>query len=157
LNRAEVSVSVIKAPRWLKNVSPFCLKVMELLNLSNYEISVMLCDDKTITDLNNGYRGINKPTDVLSFSQNERSKDGDNFNGKNNGTPVLLGDIVISIDTVRRNSEEYNVDYEEEIRRLIIHGLLHLTGMEHSDNEDYNEMMKLQERLLKNTSEVKLF
>ena len=73
MNRVEISVSTINIPDWLENLEGFCIEVMNLLGLSDSEVSVLLCDDATILDLNSKYRKINKPTDVLSFSQRENS------------------------------------------------------------------------------------
>jgi len=60
----------------------------------------------------------------------------------------LAGDIVISIDTLFRNADEFNVAVDEELKRLLIHGILHLSGMDHSDNSPEQEMLKLQESIL---------
>jgi len=153
LNRVEISVSTIGIPDWLENLEGFCIEVMNLLGLSNSEVSVLLCDDATILDLNSKYREINKPTDVLSFSQRENSMG--SFEMGN--APDLLGDIVVSLERVKRNADDFNVPYEEEFRRVLIHGLLHLLGMEHKDKDDYDKMLNLQEELLLKSTEVKLF
>lgn len=81
--------------------------------LDDPEISIVFCDDPFIQDLNAKYRGKNKPTDVLSFAQED---------------PHVLGDIVISVPTAFRQAEAAGWPLESEIALLGIHGLLHLLG-----------------------------
>jgi probable rRNA maturation factor len=101
-----------------------------------WEISLLLCDDERIESLNERYRGIKRPTDVLSFC------------GESGGTPGgVTGDIAISIDTLRRNAVEFGVTEEEELKRLIIHGILHLAGMDHGRGKG-RQMLVLQEKLM---------
>jgi probable rRNA maturation factor len=99
------------------------------------EISLVLASDATIRELNRGFRGIDKATDVLSFPQ------GDN---------ILLGDIVISLETAERKAAEAETDTEEEVAFLFIHGLLHLLGYDHTEEETESEMYALQETILEN-------
>lgn len=87
------------------------------------QVSLFLTDDVTVRSLNSEYRNKDQPTDVLSFSQLE---------GENKLlTSPLLGDIVISVQTAVRQARERDLEIEEELLRLIIHGLLHLAGYEH--------------------------
>ncbi len=78
------------------------------------EISVVLCDDLFIRDLNNRYRGVDKPTDVLSFAQED--------------DPEMLGDIVISLPTAACQAERAGWPPASETALLAVHGLLHLLG-----------------------------
>lgn len=87
------------------------------------ELSILLTDDACIRELNFNYRKKNKATDVLSFSQLE--------NPSKNYTPGPLGDLVISLDTARRQAKKYRHSFEKELLRLIVHGILHLAGYEH--------------------------
>lgn len=80
------------------------------------KINIMLTDDRTVHALNKKYRHKDKPTDVLSFTMGE---DG------------ILGDIAISEDTTRRNAGRYGVPYRAELKRLVVHGVLHILGYEH--------------------------
>lgn len=82
------------------------------------ELSVVLCDDFEISKLNSSWRGIDKSTDVLSFPQDDPDK-------------VVLGDIVISVETAKGQAAERDYDVKDEIRVLLIHGLLHLMGYDH--------------------------
>lgn len=102
------------------------------------EISLLLCDDLFIADLNQQYRGKSGPTDVLSFAQEEANGPG----------PRVLGDIVISLDTVARYCEEVNVDQKSEVRLLVCHGMLHLLGYRHDTPEESAAMQEKQAEYL---------
>lgn len=102
---------------------------------NTYEISLLITDDETIHNLNKEYRQKDKPTDVLSFPMDDE---------------VLLGDIVISIDTAKKQAEEREINIDREAAFLFIHGLLHLLGYDHETSaEDEKEMFALQEEILK--------
>lgn len=98
------------------------------------EVSVLFCDDDVIRDLNARYRNKMTPTDVLSFEQ-PRSDAG----------PVgILGDVVISLDTARRNCRRDRARTRKEVRLLFCHGLLHLLGYTHDTVRDRNRMIEKQ-------------
>ncbi len=155
MNRVEILTEDGDPPQWANKLEKFALDVLKELNIENAEISIFLCSKGKIQKLNRDYRGKDFPTDVLSFSQVENSKD-INPHGLQ-GAREILGDIVIALDVIRENAEEFNVNYEEEIRRVVTHGILHLIGMEHIDNSEKSEMIKLQEKILKKLMEEKLF
>ncbi len=98
---------------------------------SDMELSVLFTDDSEMRRLNSDYRGINKTTDVLSFPQDPGLK--------------LLGDIVISLDTATRHSEHYDLTLEQEIKQLLVHGILHLLGYDHKKKSE-RERMREKER-----------
>lgn len=123
-------------------VENFISEVLNDLNLKNWDISLLFCNDAFIQNLNKQYRDIDSPTDVLSFEQ------GDEYFDDACETRFMAGDIVISLDSLHFNAEEFNVDINEELKRLIVHGILHLNGMDHSDNSPEQEMLKFQEELL---------
>ena len=108
-----------------KKIQLLCNNIFDILNINNWELSIVICDDLFIKLLNKEYRNIDEATDVLSFSQLE-----DNFPLSCNKN-VYAGDIVISLDTLKRNSEEFNIDINEEFVRLILHGILHIKGYTH--------------------------
>ena len=119
----------------------FFMKIAEavfdyLNNKENqYEISLLITNDETIHLLNKEYRQKDKPTDVLSFPMEDE---------------VMLGDIVISLDTAKNQAQEREIGLEREIAFLFIHGLLHLLGYDHETSvEDEKEMFALQEEILK--------
>lgn len=103
---------------------------------------MLLCDDTRMRSLNQQYRHIDAPTDVLSFRQHDAEQP----------VPVSAGDIVISLDTMKRNADAAGVSYDREIKRLTIHGILHLCGMDHDEEQPDDEMLLLQDRLLNHMS-----
>ena len=132
-------------------VENFISEVLNDLNLKNWDISLLFCDDAFIQNLNKQYRDIDSPTDVLSFEQ------GDEYFDEAGETRFMAGDIVISLDSLRSNAEEFNVDINEELKRLIVHGILHLNGMDHSDNSPEQEMLKFQEELLMQYKNMEIY
>ncbi len=97
------------------------------------EISIVLCDDLFIRDLNREYRGKDEPTDVLSFAQDD---------------PDVLGDIIISLPTAARQAASANWPLESEIALLGIHGLLHLLGYDDETAAGAWEMQRRTEAVL---------
>jgi len=134
-----------------KKIQLLCNKIFDILNINNWELSIVICDDLFIKLLNKEYRNIDEPTDVLSFSQLE-----DNFPFSCNKS-VYAGDIVISVDALKRNSDEFNAEINEEFIRLILHGILHISGYTHSDNSSEQKMIIYQEEILKKLTGVKIF
>ena len=132
-------------------VENFISEVLNELNLKNWDISLLFCDDAFIQNLNKQYRDIDSPTDVLSFEQ------GDEYFDDAGETRFMAGDIVISLDSLRFNAEEFNVEINEELKRLIVHGILHLNGMDHSDNSPEQEMLKFQEKLLVQYKNIEIY
>jgi probable rRNA maturation factor len=108
------------------------------------EISVLFTDDKFIRSLNNKYRGIDKPTDVLSFSLQEGA-----LKYPEVESDKLLGDIIISVETAQRQANNLNHSTEKELTILLIHGLLHLSGYGHEKGKDYKIMRGKESEILK--------
>lgn len=107
------------------------------------ELSVLLCDDETIHELNRRYRGIDRPTDVLAFAMQEGMQQG------KGGPPnaPLLGDVVISIPTSRRQAQEQGHRIIDEVTALLAHGLLHLLGHDHRTRAEERRMNALADGL----------
>ncbi|MDR0455778.1 MAG: rRNA maturation RNase YbeY [Treponema sp.] len=141
MNRVQISAGDVPLPLWSASLKRFALKVLARLGRDRWDLSVLLCGDKTISELNSRYRGKEEATDVLSFSLN----DGDTFPAAGRYTP---GDVVISLDTLRENAGRFNISEDEELRRLLIHGILHLDGMDHRTNGQAEPMLQLQEHIL---------
>jgi len=108
------------------------------------EVSLVLASDEYIHALNREYRGIDCSTDVLSFALNE-GEEPVVFDGPEE---VLLGDIVISIETATRQAAEYGHSLERELAYLTVHGILHLLGYDHMTEEDKQEMRREEEYVL---------
>ena len=150
MNRVTMSAEEVPLPEWEKMLKNYTLKVLAELGRDRWDISILICGDKTITRLNNQYRGKNEATDILSFVMDE----GELFPaaGKGGSGRCLPGDIVISLDTLRENARRFKTSEDEELRRLLIHGILHLDGMDHASNKKTEPMLLLQEELLKRLS-----
>jgi probable rRNA maturation factor len=114
-------------------------RVLQALSRTRSELSVALVDDATIADLNSRYRGVSRPTDVLSFSlvEGEEKDLGGN----------LLGDVVISVETAARKARRAHRGLDAEVARLLIHGTLHLLGHDH-ETDDAARAMRAEERRL---------
>jgi len=116
------------------------LVMIELNIPETSEFSIAFVDDVTIQELNLSFRGVDFPTDVLSFPVQE-------VNPENN--TQYIGDIVISMDTVEKQSSEQSILPIDEIHLLIVHGILHLLGHDHDNEKNKNKMWALQSELLK--------
>src|SRR5574338_1599751 len=92
-------------------------------------------DDAVVRELNRTYRGADATTDVLSFAQGE----GERF-ARPEGEARHLGDVVISLDTARRQAAEYGQDAQDEVAHLLVHGVLHLLGYDHEREDDERGM-----------------
>lgn len=132
----------------IKNV---CLAVLDGEECDfDAEISVTLVDNEAIRKINNEQRGIDKATDVLSFPMLEFDADGTACaEYEMDGGCVMLGDIVISMERAREQSEEYGHSFIREIAFLTAHSMLHLLGYDHVDDEEGERIMcEKQEKVL---------
>ncbi|WP_315702376.1 MULTISPECIES: rRNA maturation RNase YbeY [unclassified Bradyrhizobium] len=107
------------------------------------EIAVMLTDDAGIRTLNSNWRGIDKPTNVLSFPalQPTGPRDEDD-------APRMLGDIAIAYETMRREADEEQKPFDHHLSHLTVHGFLHLIGYDHETDEEAQEMETLEREIL---------
>ena len=106
-------------------------------------LAIEIADDELLHELNREHRGVDAPTDVLSFAAEE----GEAFPHAP-GEPRYLGDIAVSVETVRRNAAEADLTTAEEIDHVLVHGLLHLLGWDHETDEDEAAMRAREERTL---------
>jgi probable rRNA maturation factor len=107
-------------------------------------LSVLFCGNRFIRRLNFQYRGFDNPTDVLSFPYAPLAGEQAGEDGF-----IPAGDIVISLEELKTNAKEAGISADEELRRLLIHGILHLAGSDHAGNEATEPMLIQQEMLLK--------
>jgi probable rRNA maturation factor len=122
-----------------KLLSKIAHRALEVLGLSKVELSIVLVSDAQIKRLNKLYRNKDKPTDVLSFPIGEKVEDW-----------LILGDIVISVDTAKRQAQELGHSLEEELKRLLVHGLVHLLGYDHElGGEEEKKFFELEESVLR--------
>ncbi len=109
-------------------------------NIPEISVSVLICDDEEIHELNRQYRDIDRPTDVLSFPM---------YDDEGNLDPDELGDIVISLQRAKLQAEEYGHSIERELAFLTAHSMLHLFGYDHIEEDEQKEMFAKQEEILK--------
>lgn len=102
------------------------------------EASIKWCSDADIQTLNHQFRGINKTTNVLSFPSDEESFQADGY----------LGDIAISLATIRREAKEQGKDAEHHLAHIIIHGVLHLLGYDHEEDQAAEDMEAMEVNIL---------
>ena len=130
----------------LKEVRAILKKIVSYYG-EKRDFSVTFVTDSEIQELNKEYREIDAPTDILTFRLDDtpsfpisfEDEDVDFLNNEE------MGDIFISLDTMRRNAEEFGVREEEELSRLLLHGILHLRGLDHKTNDfEKEEMLKEQ-------------
>jgi probable rRNA maturation factor len=107
---------------------------------NNILISILFTGDKKVAELNNYYRKIHKPTNVLSFPSKEI----------NNRNEIFLGDIVFSSQTITEEAKTDNKNLEDHLIHLFIHGVLHLLGYDHQKEHDAHIMESLEIKILKN-------
>lgn len=157
MNRVLVSMQDgLSEPAWFCKIEEYEQEVLKKLGFDGQELSILFCNDEFIQELNKNYREIDAPTDILSFENGEEYTDEDGIRW------FSAGDIIISLDTLPKNAEYFKVTQNEELKRLLIHGTLHLNGMDHGDEhvgeglEIKSPMLKKQEEVLKTFSDVEL-
>ncbi|MDN4525433.1 rRNA maturation RNase YbeY [Fictibacillus fluitans] len=131
--------------------------IEELTNLLNYaasmeevpdetELSLTFVTDEMIHEINRQYRDKDRPTDVISFAMEEMGEGEIEITGAE--LPRILGDIIISVDTAKVQAEEYGHSFMREIGFLAVHGLLHLLGYDHLNEQDEKQMFGRQDEIL---------
>lgn len=160
--------------QWIDQLQRLLVIAGEQEQVTRGEVSLTFVDDEAIRILNRDYRQLDEPTDVLSFAMNESveeeldivydslsSLELDSLAEQNelDGTldedeqslwdlPEPLGDIIISLDRAKVQSEQYGHSLEREIGFLFVHGFLHLLGYDHQDDEQETVMFAKQEQIL---------
>ena len=135
------------APR--KTVLDYLNRVLSELSLLNVEFSVSFIDEDHMHQMNRDFRNIDDSTDILSFA----AEDDDGFGFISAGRRKrVLGDMLICPEVLCRNARSFGVSENEELRRLLIHGVLHLSGENHQTNDPSEPMLKKQEEILKRLS-----
>ena len=142
MNRVEISAEDGNTPEFEGKCRIFVENVLEYRGIHGWEVSILFCGNDMIHALNKQYRDKDSPTDVLTFSQLE-----DGPPQRHDGY-VAAGDIVISTEYIAEHAGEYGVTKDNELKRLLVHGILHLEGMDHATNDVSEKMLILQEDIL---------
>ena len=140
-----MSVSVIRRRRLpgvsAARVAADARHLLRALDEAGAELTVSLVDDAAIRRLNRDYRRQDRPTDVLAFAMREGARVP--------GDEAVVGDVVISLDTAARQAQQRGVSAADEVRALLIHGILHLLGYDHERSALAARRMKGMERHLR--------
>lgn len=137
-------------PQLINEVKEKTLKVVGNLVLflkenKNFSINLCLSNNQTVHELNKNFRKIDKPTNVLSFA----NIDGEDFEEiLKNETNIELGDIIISYEKMASESDELDVPFEDHLKHLLVHGLLHILGYDHINDDERQKMEKLEVEIL---------
>ncbi len=134
-----------KEEKLIKKVIETVLKEEKIIR--DLEIYVTLTNNNQIHKINLEQRNVDRPTDVLSFPMFEREEI-HLLKEKNEEEPDILGDIIISIEKVKEQAEEYGHSFERELAYLTTHGMLHLLGYDHMIEEEKEQMRKREEEIL---------
>ncbi len=136
-------------------IEDFEEKVLEKFGYDDEEVSILFCNDEFIHEFNKRDRGIDSATDILEYENGEEYEDEE-------GKWYIAGDMLISFETLPKNAEYFGVEQNDELKRLLVHGTLHLNGYDHGDAhvepgvEVTDEMLKMQEEALKDFKDIKL-
>lgn len=140
-----------------KEFEDFAQNLLKVLGREDLELSLVFTDNETIRNLNREWRKKDKPTDVLSFPQDFPERDfSTDFEPQRELRKVLenckncsvLGDIVISVDRAKEQAQDYGWSLQEEIKRLILHGFVHLLGFDHEKGEREEKLFRKMEKFL---------
>lgn len=141
LNTYEIINNIDEEIEEVKSLNGLLDYSLNYLKLENVMFNIIIVDNNTIHSINKEYRGVDRPTDVISFAlEDDTSFIETEFR--------ILGDIYISIDKAREQAESYGHSLKREIFFLTVHGLLHLLGYDHMNEEDEKLMFGLQELIL---------
>ena len=147
---------IVDDDQWAKEDFTTVIKeaVWQTLNNLSFghkvELSIMLCNDSKVRRLNSDFRGQDKPTNVLSFPQLEL-KELEILKNKpyiNEKFPIMLGDIAIAYETTLNEAKEQQKPFKNHVIHLCIHGLLHLLGYDHIEDDEAEEMEGLEVKIL---------
>ena len=126
----------IKFPEIKRRITSNWIKlVAALYNKKVGEISYIFCSDEKILEINKQYLNHDYYTDIITFDYSEKN--------------IISGDLFISLDTIQSNAKKFNTDYNEELHRVIIHGVLHLCGLKDKSPEDEIVMREKENEALK--------
>lgn len=120
---------------------------IEGFNLPNVYIGIGVVTEAEIKQINNEYRKVDAPTDVLSFPIFSKSEL-DKMKADKYDTETSIGDIVLCMDVIERHAIEYGTGFNREMLYMIVHGICHLLGYDHEIEDDKKQMRKLEEQIL---------
>lgn len=114
-------------------------KILELLNYEDFDIGVLITNNKNIREYNRTYRNKDKATDILSFSYHPELQPGKRIKVKTE-EDKNLGDLVLSLEYIQKSAQELDVPFNDRLTTLLIHGILHLLGYDHETDAQWRSM-----------------
>ena len=132
-----------KEAKWRVSEISTIRKVLKVIKIQRNGLTIRLSNDKDIKYFNLKWKGINKPTNILSFLNNDNL-----FSFEKN--MIYLGDIIVSYDTILKEVKSRKIDFQDHLSHILIHGILHLKGYTHDKEDDARLMQNEEKRLLKN-------
>lgn len=151
MNEVDILDSLGMSSAVREEIRFFVHTVLRKLHVNNWQMGVFITDNEEIRHYNCQWRNVDAATDVLSFVQCE----GHSI-PQVEGMPFEAGDIIVSLQRVKQQALRLQRKPEEELRRVIIHGILHLDGMDHPGDDYEGEMLKIQERFVSETRSLTL-
>ena len=136
----------------IKETIKKCFKAENLLESKLY-VSITLTTPKHIREYNKKYRNIDKSTDVLSFPMFEKEELETKIKNNKFENEDILGDVIISIEQVAKQAEEYGHNFERELSYMIVHSFYHLMGYDHMNEKDKQEMRKKEKMVIGDVSD----
>ena len=118
---------------------------------NDYEFDILLTNNKFIHQINKEYRGKDSPTDVITFALYADSENKLVLDNK-----ISLGQIIISLDKVEEQAKDNNISTKQELLNLLCHGILHLLGIDHPDEQSLEYMLELQNKMIESINNVKI-
>ena len=126
-----------------KNIKDIIADTMKHLELNGFTVNYIVTDNTYIQEINNQYRNKNYPTDVISFTEE------DDFPGMEDSGCKFLGDVYLSLEKALEQSTEYKVTFPDEVKRLVVHSILHLIGYDHEISKfEEKRMFQMEDKIL---------
>ena len=125
-----------------------CKNIVVLSEVAEIEVFFLFTDDQKSRHLNKSFRGLDKPTNVLSFPSETKDSIVERLNDRQNRRDIILGDVVLSYGVVMEEAEMQQKDINHHVSHLIVHGLLHLLGFDHILDSEADEMEQMEISIL---------
>lgn len=122
--------------------------ILDLLKYNDFDLGILITNNKTIQSYNRDYRHKDKPTDILSFPYHTELQAGKRIKVKSE-EQKNLGDLIISLEYVIKEAQKYNTTFEKRLRILLVHGICHLLGYDHIQDHDWRRMRAKEAWILK--------
>ncbi|MBQ9267555.1 MAG: rRNA maturation RNase YbeY [Clostridia bacterium] len=141
--------NITKMPKEEKLIKQVVKKVLEAEEIKHdVDVYITLTNNEEIHKINKEYRDVDRPTDVLSFPMYEREEIPGLKEDKQSDEEEILGDIIVSVEKVKEQAEEYGHSFERELAYLVTHGMLHILGYDHMIEEEKKVMRAREEAIL---------